>query len=191
MDLQPLFFNFAIDSTTDFLLGQSVGTQGSPPGSAPHRFSEAFDYAETVLQRRTELAGFAWLSWDRRFDEACDVVHGFVDRYIRAALQGKSNNGRYNLLAELAGACKDPVRLREELLNVLLAARDTTASLLSSIFYLLSRNPRVWQRLSDEVEELDGKIPQHGVLKDMRYLQSVVKEGKRIDHNVTRIQVKR
>jgi cytochrome P450 len=178
VDLQPLFFNLTIDASTDFLLGRSVGTQGSPPGSEPDRFSEAFDYAESVLQRRTELAGLAWLVHDRRFDEACRLIHGFVDKFIHAALQGDVKTGRYNLLAELAGACKDPVKIREELLNVLLAARDTTASLLSSVCYLLARNPRVWARLYEEVAELDGEMPAYDALKNMRYLKSVLNESK-------------
>lgn len=80
---------------------------------------------------------------DRRFDEACRLIHDFINKYIHAALQGGVKTGRYNLLAELAGACKDTVKIREELLNVLLAARDTTTSLLSSVCYLLARNCRV------------------------------------------------
>lgn len=178
VDLQPLFFNLTIDISTDFLLGRSVGTQGSPAGSEPDRFCEAFDYAESVLQRRTELVGLAWLVRDRRFDEACRLIHAFIDKFIHAALQGDVKTGRYNLLAELAGACRDPVKIREELLNVLLAARDTTASLLSSVCYLLARNPRVWVRLSEEAAELNGKMPTYDALKNMRYLKSVLNESK-------------
>ncbi|KAI0197527.1 putative N-alkane-inducible cytochrome P450 [Astrocystis sublimbata] len=180
VDLQPLFFNLTIDSSTDFLLGRSVGTQGSPPGSEPARFSEAFDYAESVLQRRTELAGLAWLVYDRRFNEACRTIHDFVDKYIYAALQGDIKTGGYNLLAELAGECKDPIRIREELLNVLLAARDTTASLLSSVCYLLARNPATWARLAEEVAELNGRKPHYELLKGMRYLKSVLSETLRL-----------
>ncbi|KAI0543587.1 putative N-alkane-inducible cytochrome P450 [Xylaria curta] len=180
VDLQPLFFNLTIDSATDFLLGRSVGTQGSPPGSDPALFSEAFEYAEAVLQRRTELAGLASLVHDSRFDEACHLIHGFVDRYIHAALEGDVKTGRYNLLAELTRECKDPVRIREELLNVLLAARDTTASLLSSIFYLLARNSATWARLAEEVDGLHGEIPSYEALKDMHYLKSVLNETLRL-----------
>jgi len=177
VDLQPLFFNLTIDSSTDFLLGKSLGTQGSPHGSEPDQFSEAFDYAESVLQRRTELAGLAGLVHNRRFDEACRLIHNFVDKYIHAALQGDVKAGRYNLLAELARECKDPKKIREELLNVLLAARDTTASLLSSVCYLLARNPQVWARLSEEIAGLDGEIPAYDALKSMRYLKAVLNES--------------
>ncbi|KAI1733383.1 hypothetical protein F4680DRAFT_464462 [Xylaria scruposa] len=93
VELQPLFFYLTIDSATDFLLGRSVGTQVSPPGSEPALFSKGFGYAEAVLQRRTELAGLASLVHDSRLNESCHLIH--------AALEGDVKTGRYNLLAEL------------------------------------------------------------------------------------------
>lgn len=178
VDLQPLFFNFTIDSATDFLLGQSVCCQGSAPGSAGWEFSEAFDYAEEAIDRRNALGKNAWLLRDPKFYESCKVVHQFTDRYISDALKGSTKKGRYNLLAELAVECRDPIQLRNELLNVLLAARDTTASLLGSIFYLLARNPHTWNKLREEVGELNGQLPDYKTLKEMRYLKSVLNESK-------------
>lgn len=178
VDLQPLFFNFTIDSATDFLLGQSVSCQGSAPGSAARRFSDAFDYAEAVLDKRGELGKLVWILRNRKFDEACDIVHKFTDEFIHEALQGSTKPGRYNLLAELARVCRDPVQIRNELLNVLLAARDTTAGLLSSVFHLLAQNPDVWRKLAREVESLQGQIPDYKALKDMVYLKNVLQESK-------------
>nr|UPX44842.1 hypothetical protein FAC5L9_05 [Penicillium camemberti] len=180
VDLQPLFFNLTIDSATDFLLGQSVSCQGSAVGSPAWEFSEAFDHAEQVLHKRGELGALAWLIRDAKFEPACKVVHEFTDKYIREALKGDTKAGRYNLLAELAGACDDPIQIRNELLNVLLAARDTTAGLLSSVFYLLARNPDAWNKLSQEVGQLDGKAPDYKFLKEMPYLKSVLNETLRV-----------
>jgi cytochrome P450 len=178
VDLQPLFFNLTIDSATDFLLGHSVSCQGSAPGSAAHEFSEAFDYAESVLDKRAVYGPLAFLLRDRRFDEACNIVHRFMDEYIQKALKSNTKPGRYNLLAELASSCRDPVRLRDELLNVLLAARDTTAGLLSSVFYFLAAHPETWDKLSKEVDELGGEVPDYKTLKEMKFLKSVLNESK-------------
>ena len=179
VDLQPLFFNLTIDSATDFLLGQSVACQGSPPGSSGWEFSEAFDYAEEAIERRNALGQYAWLLHDPKFYASCQVVHRFMDKYIDETLRSETKTSRrYNLLTELARECRDPIQLRNELLNVLLAARDTTASLLSSIFYLLARHPRVWDTLREEVDQLNGRQPDYDTLKDMRYLKSVLNESK-------------
>ena len=123
------------------------------------------------------LLGIRLNATDKKFDEACATVHRFTDNYISSALQGHAKPGRYNLLAELAQACQDPLQLRNELLNILLAARDTTASLLSSVFYLLARHPAAWKRLNAEVNRLEGQIPDYAALKEMNYLRSVLQES--------------
>ncbi|KAI1371140.1 putative N-alkane-inducible cytochrome P450 [Hypoxylon crocopeplum] len=179
-DIQPLFYNMTLDSATDFLLGHSVRSQSSAPGSPARRFLEAFDYVEEVLQKRSDMGRFAWLMRDAKFDEACKVVKSFTDGFIQEALRGEIKTGRYNLLTELASACKDPVQLRSELLGVLLAARDSTASLLSSTFFQLARHPAVWERLMGEVDALGGRIPEYEALKEMRYLKCVLNETLRL-----------
>ncbi|KAJ5113103.1 N-alkane-inducible cytochrome P450 [Penicillium angulare] len=181
VDLQPLFFNLTIDSATDFLLGHSVHTQGSAPGTASQEFSEGFDYAASFLHKREEVGKLAFLVGGRKFKEACANVHKFTDGYIHEALRGGNKVGRYNLLAELAEQSNDPIQIRNELLNILLAARDTTAGLLSSVFYLLSRNPEKWNKLNQEIEAMaGGQIPDYKVLKEMPYLKAVLNETLRL-----------
>ncbi|GAM33535.1 hypothetical protein TCE0_011f00495 [Talaromyces pinophilus] len=180
VDLQPLFYNFTIDSATEFLVGQSVGCQGSGPGSAGWEFSQALDYAEAAIEKRNALGKHAWLLRDPKFHESCKIVHRFTENFINETLKGNSKPGRYNLLDELANSCRDPIRLRNELLNVLVAARDTTASLLGSIFYFLARHPDTWDKLRVEVGELNGRLPDYQTLKDMKYLKSVLNETLRL-----------
>lgn len=188
VDIQPLFYNFTIDNSTEFLLGRSINCQTDPTMS---HFSEVWDYAENVLPDRTRLGKLAFLLRDAKFNNSCDVVHRFVDDYIaqflssRESAESSSRGGcsekpkqRYNVLSELSSTCSDRIRLRDELLNILLAARDTTAGLLSSIFYFLARHPDVWRRLATEVDGLQGRIPDYDTLKNMRYLRSVLDESK-------------
>lgn len=183
VDLQPLFFNFTIDNSTEFLLGCSINCQTNP---AMADFSRSWDHAAACLVYRFRLGKLVGLvdglKKDAGFEKACGTVHAFVDSYIADRLQdGNSRNGvetrRYNLLSELSSVCRDPTQLRNELLNVLLAARDTTAGLLSSIFYFLARNPDVWAALAAEVDRLEGRMPDYNTLKSMRVLRSIVDES--------------
>ncbi|KAK0716104.1 putative cytochrome P450 alkane hydroxylase [Lasiosphaeris hirsuta] len=179
-DIQPLFFNFTIDNSTEFLLGRSINCQTDPAQSP---FTEAWDYAEACLPDRVRLGKLVFLWRNRKFDDACDLVHRHVDSYIAERTQGATDDkktNRYNLLSELSEACSDPVLVRNELLNVLLAARDTTAGMLSSVFYFLARHPDVWRELAAEVAQLDGRIPDHDALKNMRFLRSVLDETLRL-----------
>lgn len=186
VDLQRLFFNFTIDNSTEFLLGRSINCQTNP---AMSHFSKSWDHAEECLVDRVRLGRLVELAdglkKNASFEEACDVVHAFVDSYIADRLRdGKLKSGegvktrRYNLLSELSSVCRDPTQLRNELLNVLLAARDTTAGLLSSTFYFLARHPGVWGALAAEVGQLEGRVPDYDTLKSMHVLRSIVDESK-------------
>ena len=80
---------------------------------------------------------------------------------------------------ELATRTTDKKRLRSELLNVLLAGRDTTASLLGNLFFVLARQPEVWQKLREEVvTTLQGRRPTYEELRNMKYLKWCLNECK-------------
>jgi cytochrome P450 len=69
------------------------------------------------------------------------------------------------------------------MLNILLAGRDTTASLLSSAFFFLARHQTVWGKLRQIVvdEFGDSNNPKGEItqsrLKDIPYLRYVLNEG--------------
>lgn len=92
-----------------------------------------------------------------------------------------------NLLDHLltSGCSKELVR--HECLNILLAARDTTASLLTSCIYELAReSPRktgMWKKLKDELERFD--LGFDGILtleqvREMKYLRALLNETLRL-----------
>lgn len=192
VDLQPLFFNMSLDSATEFLFGESVNSQLSEKGSEAEKFSHAFDFAQGQLMSRHRLGRLAEWIPDREFEEACRTVHAFCDGYVAKTLRareaeekisGQEKSGgkeRYIFLNEIAKATKDPRQLRDEMLNVLLAGRDTTAGLLSNTFHALARHPKVWQRLKAEVDTLEGRLPDYECLKNMQYLKWVLNEGEHI-----------
>ncbi|MEV6741330.1 cytochrome P450 [Streptomyces sp. NPDC051104] len=51
------------------------------------------------------------------------------------------------------------IRMRDELVTLLLAGHETTASTLSWAFHLLDEHPQVWERLHDEAVEVFGRGP--------------------------------
>lgn len=122
------------------------------------------------------------------------ILTGWVDALIERALakgpapeklaEADHATGRYVLLHELASRTTDKVRIRTELLNMLLAGRDTTAALLSNVWWSISRDPQVWRRLQKEVDSLEGPLggsrPLFEELKDMKYLRATLNESLRI-----------
>jgi cytochrome P450 len=186
IDLQPLFFQLTLDSATEFLFGESVDVLRSPTGSEQQLFGQAFDFAQTELTSRLRLGPFLWLYRNKDFDRACARVHNFVDKFVAKALEfrrehragDKKENGKYIFMNELALATDDPIQIRSELLNILLAGRDTTAGLLSNTFHVLARRPDVWDRLKSEIDQLEGRKPDYDTLRNMKYLKYVLNECK-------------
>ncbi|KAK9238927.1 cytochrome P450 [Lipomyces kononenkoae] len=170
-NVQDLFYHLTLDSATDFLFGESVESlrlgpeAGDKTDNHKQDFAHAFNYTQEVLALRAQMQAFCWLLNPKPFREATAVVHKFVDYYVNKALDAHSHGaakieaitgGRYIFLYALVEETQDPKILRDQLLNILLAGRDTTAGLLSWTFYLLARHPRVFHKLRQEIIELFG-----------------------------------
>jgi cytochrome P450 len=203
VDLQPLFFRFTLDSATEFLFGGTVNSQlqtrdgGSTPssdGPSSVDFGTQFDIATEGLGIRADFVGLGQYIWPRGFHQACLECHRFVDSYIQQQLArvkdrpaGDSRGGKYDFFEALAQDVKDPVELRYQLLNILLAGRDTTAGLLSFIFYSLARDPARYQKLREIVvadfgtyDEDPRERMSFESLKACKYLQYVIDETLRL-----------
>ncbi|KAL8645771.1 MAG: hypothetical protein Q9226_007150 [Calogaya cf. arnoldii] len=187
VDLQDLFFRLTLDIATEFLFGTSTHTLiAEKRRPEDDRFVEAFTYVQNTVEGKSGVALFLP---DRRFKRDCKYVQDWADALIERSLastseKAKDSTGRYVLLHELVAATPDRVRIRTELLNVLLAGRDTTASLLSDVWWTISREPRVWTRLQKEVQALETPLgeerPLFEELKDMKYLRAVLNESLRL-----------
>ncbi|TLD37325.1 cytochrome P450 [Venturia nashicola] len=190
-DLQELFFRFTIDSATEFLFGQSTQTLnpakvGGPDGA---QFAQAFNDAQDACAMRFRLGGLRWIHRDSKGKEAIRICHEFVGHFVDEAVRYREHDvekkgavdKRYVFLHELARDTKDKTRLRDELLNVLLAGRDTTASLLSNLFFMLAKRPDIFRKLRNEVEEtLGGELPTYEQIKSMKYLKYCLNESLRL-----------
>ena len=90
----------------------------------------------------------------------------------------KLNDQQYIFSYELSKKTINRTEITDQLLNILLAGRDTTASLLGITFWVLARRPDVWKKLRDEIAPLEGRKPTYQELKYLTYLSWVLNEGK-------------
>ena len=135
-------------------------------------------------------------NYDKKWLEAIQIVHQYVERFIDQALaatsakdgengddliNGPINNGgkRYILLHEMAKMTQNKGELRSQILAVFMPSRDTTAWLVSNVFHVLARRPDIWARLRRTVAEaVDGGKPlSFELLKSIKYLQWVINES--------------
>jgi cytochrome P450 len=190
VDLQELFFQFTIDSATEFLFGQSTNTlrnTGVQAGATEANFAKAFNRAQSACATRGRMGLLRSIYRDPAGDEATRVCHDFVDQFVDEAVKyredierkGVVKESKYVFLHELAKSTTDKRRLRDELLNVLLAGRDTTASLLSNMWFMIAKQPEIYAKLRREVEDtLHGELPSYEQLRNMKYLKFCMNECK-------------
>lgn len=140
MDLQPLFFNLTLDTTTSLLLGNSVHSLKSEAATDIRAFQENFNAAQEGLAKRFRIAPWQFLYNPSNFRVACATVHQFVDNYIQERdhreREGTHQGSTYGFIDQLARESSSPQSLRDQLLNILLAGRDSTACSLSWTLYV-------------------------------------------------------
>lgn len=135
LDLQPLFFRFTLDTTSAFLFGQSTYSLRAGFSIKGAKFAESFDLAQDYVVKRFRLLDLYWLIGGPKFRNACSLVHGFVNDIIEKRHNtldtSLKDDDRYVFFDTVARDSTSQAALRGQLINILLAGRDTTACLLS------------------------------------------------------------
>ena len=145
------------------------------------------------------IASRLWQRWKGdRFEESCKTVHAVmedvVSEYLRShyrrpfekedadghkegADESGSETQKHVLIDAMAESTLDPSELRYEVLNVLIAGRDTTGALLSNVFFMLARHPDVWDRVRAEVDEtFEGRLPDFESLHNLKQVRYLLNE---------------
>ncbi len=86
----------------------------------------------------------------------------------------------------------DPQVLHDEILNIMIAGRDTTASTLTFVVYFVAMYPYIFARLRDEVLEQIGprRRPTYDDIKEMKFLRAVINGMRKykLYHCVTNVE---
>lgn len=110
------------------------------------------------------------------------IVFDIVDQRARDGRTGEDMLGR--LLADNAAEPDGKVRrrrLRDELVTILLAGHETTASTLSWAWYEISQNPEVGERMREEaIAVLGDGLPSYEDLHRLPYTMRVIQETMRL-----------
>jgi cytochrome P450 len=193
VDLQELFFRFTIDTATEFLFNHStnslriVGQEDE--NNEDVIFGKAFNFAQHDVSVRARLGIFDRFRKNEEGEQAIKICHSYIDRFVDDALEfrkkldeekvaGDQKDEKYYFIQEVAKQTTDRKRIRDELLNILLAGRDTTASLLSNMFFQLAKNPEIYAKLREELSSLEGRLPTYEELRGFKYVKWCMNECK-------------
>ncbi|KAI0271299.1 cytochrome P450 [Gloeopeniophorella convolvens] len=202
LDAAALFLWGTALNTLDQPLTQPGRVVLGPKGSAPadgggewDAFTEAFETVAVLITRRG-VQGDTWplleLFKDKT-EEPIQVIMDWLEPLVRTAIARKEKRKEADakvsardeetvFLDYLADKTDDVEHIRYELITFLIAARDTTSSLLTFVMYFFALHPEVCGRLREEVLETFGTsgTPTYENLKAMPYLRAVLNETLRL-----------
>ncbi|KAI6039228.1 cytochrome P450 [Pisolithus marmoratus] len=164
-------------------------------------FARALSEAQSQTMLRSNY-GPSWRLaefWSDRIQKEVEVCHRFIDPIIKDALESKrmvKEGDQYTgqvcteekedledtLLGHLVNCTDDLTVIRDQIINILIAGRDTTASTLTSLIYMLSQYPDVLKRLRAEVLSRVGssRRPTYDDVREMKYMRAVINETLRL-----------
>ncbi|KAK0186724.1 cytochrome P450 [Armillaria mellea] len=199
VDFQDVVARFTLDSATEFLFGKDVDSisaglpypAGSPLGdNLPfvNHPSNALVKAFAEVQVQTMIRVKSGASWPLReiFQDKVKPLRKILDDFIQPLLSEgyerkakgvKSVGSDMTLLDRLVEEADDPRIVQDELINILVAGRDLTASLLTMAVYMMCEHPDMVTRLRSEIlGKVGNRRPTYEDIHDMKYLQAFLNE---------------
>jgi Cytochrome P450 len=156
------------------------------PSTIRNEFAESFNEVQRVQNIITRASKLRHWIPRASFWKGLKLCNQFINFYIERVLKlspeeleshNKGDRG-YTFVHALAGFTRDSKVLRDQIIAVLLAGRDTTASTLSWTLYELSRTPHAVVKLRQEILSTVGRdrTPTYEHLKNMPYLKAILNE---------------
>lgn len=159
----------------------------APFGMLGEAFEVVQDHAMFEMVSLGVVPQWLPLPHNRRFRAARRQLEDVVFSLV-AERENDPTAGRNDMISRLLDAYRDEPdpalrlrRLRDELITILLAGHETTASTLSWTWYLIDRHPEVAERMRAEAAEVLGDgDPSYESLRELRYTTMVIQEAMRL-----------
>lgn len=212
VDLQDVFQRFTFDTTCTLVTGYDPGCLSVDFPDVP--FSKAMDDAEEVLFLRHLLPEGLWKlqQWlgigpEKKLSRAWEILDQVIGKYITMKRQELIQNGGqsddtndeqgldlltsyiHNNDGETTTGLKfDDKFLRDTILNLMIAGRDTTSSALTWFIWLVSTHPEVEKKIRNELinavnppeEAQKWRLFKAEELKNLVYLHAALCESLRL-----------
>ncbi|KAK0235422.1 cytochrome P450 [Armillaria nabsnona] len=199
VDFQDIVARFTLDSAMEFLFGKAVNSisvglpypAGSPLGDNLHfvnHLSNAFvkAFAEAQVQNMIRVKSGASWPLHEIFQDKVKLLRKVLDDFIQPLIsEGYERKAKgvksaesekklidMTLLDRLVEEADDCKVAQDKLVNVLVAGRDSTASLVTMAVYMMCEHPDMVTRLRSEILGKD--------IRDMKYLRAFINETLRL-----------
>ncbi|WP_410658271.1 cytochrome P450 [Amycolatopsis sp. lyj-112] len=148
--------------------------------SLGHSFEAVQDQAMFEAVTLSMVPQWAPLKKQLRFRESRHDLRRIAEELVEQRFANPVENGE-DVLSRLIATGGTREQMRDELITLLLAGHETTASTLGWAFHLLDEHPDVAAKLRDEADSVLGdQLPTHDDLHRLPYTARVVEEVMRL-----------
>ncbi len=178
-DLKRLLQLMTMDVSTDFMLGYSTNLLKEVSPEA-QQFLDDFDSSSIECATRARLGPILLKLPAPKIKATARRMREFLGFYLRKAFAERSDtkDREYVFLNALLDSGASEGYIIDQILSVIIAGRDTTSSTMTSCFWYLARSPETVAKLRAEIQELPTEDPSWEQLKNMKYLNNIVREGR-------------
>ncbi|KAK6926609.1 Cytochrome P450 [Dillenia turbinata] len=191
LDLQDVFRRFSFDTICKFSFGLDPKClELSLPMS---EFATAFDLASRISAERAlspsaliwKIKRFLNLGTEKDLRQAIKLLNLLAEDMIKSKRKMGGLSAQKDLLSRFMQSIDDDNYLRDIVVSFLLAGRDTVASGLTSLFWLLANHPHVVSAIREESDKImgpssDNEFVTHDQMRKMQYLQAAIHESLRL-----------
>ncbi|XP_052151961.1 cytochrome P450 CYP94D108-like [Oryza glaberrima] len=202
LDVQDVLERFAFDNICHVVFDEDPAclAEDSMVSSQSAEFIRACSDAQNaIIARFMSPVKSLWrvkrlfnLDPERRMRDALTTIHGYADRIVRERrARGEAGLARSDdfLSRFAAGGEHSDESLRDVVTNFLIAGRDSTSSVLTWFFWLVSSRPDVEDKIVHEIRAVRSASSSGGTssatfsfdeLRDMHYLHAAITESMRL-----------
>eukprot|EP01064_Diplonema_japonicum_P017894 TRINITY_DN2633_c0_g1_i3.p1 TRINITY_DN2633_c0_g1~~TRINITY_DN2633_c0_g1_i3.p1 ORF type:complete len:488 (+),score=137.38 TRINITY_DN2633_c0_g1_i3:233-1696(+) len=186
IDIQRMMFCYTFDSINEIAFGRFVASLEGDEEAL--KFQNAFDSAQRVINLRFvnpfwNLQRKLGLGPEKELNTHLQFIDTILDKVLTEKLANKEviENDLVAMHIQKCEADNIPYtrkELKDVILNNMIAGRDTTGSVATSMMYELSKSPDALARIQQEVTEHDNDVD------SMQFLQAVFQETLRLHPSV-------
>ncbi|KAH9419721.1 hypothetical protein DERP_001551 [Dermatophagoides pteronyssinus] len=199
--LEKELYNWSIESLGTMIFGRRLGCITPQPSSALPDIHEFVNCVQRIFVESANMQlippklahSFRLPVW-RRFESAAnnalDLAFQYVDENARQIKKESNNNNQNNnqnitnqgIIKQLLNGCDMKLdEISRIIVDLFIAAADTTSHATQWALYLLSRHPHVQERLFEEIEQVTGGESINAKhLQNLSYVKGIIKESLRL-----------
>lgn len=190
IDLQADFMRFTVDAVAGLAFGSDINTLESDDDAIQKHLDQIIPALFKRVNALVPYWRFIKLPSDRQLDRSVAIVneaiHGFIAKArerlaANPSLREQPNNLLESMIvaADQADSGVDNKDVAGNVMTMLLAGEETTATTLSWMVYLLMRNPEALQLAQEEARRMEGELTPEA-LNEAKFIEACAHETLRL-----------